>query len=280
MVIRYALPVVFAGMLSLLLSALVLAEKPDAIVQNDLGMTFVRIEPGSFVMGSPKDEPHRNAGETQHRVTLTKAFYIQTTEVTAGQWRQIMGKGLLGMFGRGRGSEPADLPMTRICWFDVQSFLKKINKREEGHYRLPTEAEWEYAARAGTTSIYNWGDGIDCGNAMFANNRHKYNQCRTYVLEHTLPVDGPAPVKSYPPNAWGLYDMHGNVWEWCRDWFGPYPKGEVIDPQGPVKGTHRVRRGGSWFSNAYVCRSANRAYGHPASRLQTTGFRLVWTEAP
>ncbi|MGD9188232.1 MAG: formylglycine-generating enzyme family protein, partial [Desulfobacteraceae bacterium] len=189
MVIRYALPVVFAGMLSLLLSAPVLAEKPDAIVQNDLGMTFVRIEPGSFVMGSPKDEPHRNAGETQHRVTLTRAFYIQTTEVTAGQWRQIMGRGLLGMFGRGRGSEPADLPVTRICWFDVQSFLKKINQREDGRYRLPTEAEWEYAARAGTTSIYNWGDGIDCGNAMFANNRHKYNQCRTYVLEHTLPVD-------------------------------------------------------------------------------------------
>jgi formylglycine-generating enzyme required for sulfatase activity len=278
MSLRYAVRVVFAGMLSLLLPVLALAENPGPIVQNDLGMTFVRIEPGSFVMGSPKDEPYRDDRETQHRVTLTKAYYMQTTEVTAGQWRQIMGKGILGTFLRGRG--PANLPITRVCWHDVESFLIKINKRYDGVYRLPTEAEWEYAARAGTTSMYNWGDRIDCRNAMFANNRRKYDNCRTYNLAHRLPADGPAPVKSYPPNGWGLYDMHGNVWEWCHDWFGPYPAKAVTDPQGPVKGTQRVRRGGSWFGSAHACRSANRAYGHPASRLQTTGFRLVWTAKP
>jgi formylglycine-generating enzyme required for sulfatase activity len=266
-----------ACLIGLTCPATAVAGNTEGRFVNELGMTFVRIEPGSFLMGSPADEPYRDAGETQHRVTLTRAFYMQTTEVTVGQWRSIKGKGMMGWFRRIKG--PDNVPITRICWHDVHTFIDKINRRSKGRYRLPTEAEWEYAARAGTTTVFNWGDRIDCRHAMFGNNKLKNDQCRRYVLSNTLPVDGPVPVKSYPPNAWGLYDMHGNVWEWCQDWFGPYPDHAVTDPRGPSAGTQRVRRGGSWFGKGYTCRSANRAYGHPASRLQTTGFRLVWEAA-
>jgi formylglycine-generating enzyme required for sulfatase activity len=237
---------------------------------NSLGMTFVPIPAGAFVMGSPEDEPDRDPSEDQHRVRIRRPFYMQTTEVTLGQWHALMGKKIL--FGR-KGDE--QMPVTRVSWFDTQAFIKKLNARGEGTYRLPTEAEWEYAARAGTTSAYSWGDAIDCRRAMYANSPMKFDQCVAVHRDQGLPVNDPAPVKSYAPNPWGLFDMHGNVWEWCRDWYGPYPKGPQTDPKGPQNGANRVRRGGSWFGLGYICRSANRAYGHPAQRLRTTGFRLV-----
>lgn len=237
---------------------------------NALGMTFVLIPPGTFTMGSPPGEPFRGSSETQHQVTISKPFYMQTTEFTLKQWQTIMGH-RKSTFRK----VPDNTPVTRVSWFDCVNFIKRLNRLGQGKYRLPTEAEWEYAARAGTSTAYSWGDTIDCDKAMYGNNRLKDTECQQYIKSRGLQIDQPAPVKSYAPNAWGLYDMLGNVWEWCSDWFGKYPKTKVIDPTGPESGSERVRRGGSWFKYGYSCRSANRSFGHPATRYQTTGFRLV-----
>jgi formylglycine-generating enzyme len=240
---------------------------------NSVGMVFTLIPAGTFVMGSAGDDPLREKGETQHQVTISQPFYMQTTEVTLGQWRKVMATGLFGFFKRRKG--PDNLPVSRTCFHDVESFLEKLNALGEGEYRLPTEAQWEYAARAGTQTAYSWGNKIECSKAMFANKKGRFENCTAYARERGLPMDGPAPVKSFAPNPWGLYDMHGNVWEWCQDWFAPYPPGPQKDPMASKKSTHRVRRGGSWFGQGYKCRSANRAFGHPGSRLRNTGFRVV-----
>jgi len=240
------------------------------VLSNTLGMDFVLIKPGSFIMGSPPSEPGHRANEVQHKVTISKPFYLQTTEVTLAQWRKVMGR--RWFFPR---QGPPNGPVTKVSWFDVQDFIAKLNQMDQGKYRLPTEAEWEYACRAGSTTAYTWGDSIDCSRAMFANNELKSRRCVGYVKGRGLPPNSPAPVASYPPNRWGLYDMHGNVWEWVADWWGPYPHAAVTDPQGPGSGTYRVRRGGSWFRGPLRLRSANRNYADPASRYRTTGFRLV-----
>ncbi|MEE9419832.1 MAG: formylglycine-generating enzyme family protein [Desulfatiglandaceae bacterium] len=237
---------------------------------NSLGMEFVLIPAGSFTMGSPTGEPHRNRDEVQHKVTISKPFYMQTTEVTLKQWRALMGR---KFFGRRKGSD--NMPVVKVSWYDCMDFIEKLNSLKEGAYRLPTEAEWEYACRAGSTTAYSWGKGIDCSKAMFSNNTRKSEECIDYIKSKGMAVDRPGPVKSYPPNAWGLYDMHGNVWEWCQDRYGFYPKGAAVDPRGPDSGTDKVRRGGSWFKYGYYCRSANRNWGLPTSRYQTTGFRVV-----
>ncbi len=248
-------------------------EAKDKAFVNSIGMEFVLIPAGTFTMGSPDEETGRDAGEVQHQVTLTQSFYMQTTEVTLGQWRQVMGKSWWNFFSRRKG--PDDLPVSRVCYIDAIDFIQKLNALGEGQYRLPTEAEWEYARRAGTKTAYSWGDWIDCSKAMFANKRGKFERCISYAEINDLPIDGPSPVKSYAPNPWGLYDMHGNLWELCHDWFGAYESSAAVDPKGPSEGMYRVRRGGSWFGDGYKCRSANRAYGHPSSRLRNTGFRVV-----
>jgi formylglycine-generating enzyme required for sulfatase activity len=240
---------------------------------NSIGMEFVLIPSGRFLMGSPSDEPYRNTGEIQHEVTISHPFYLQTTEVTVAQWQNVMGKPWYYFFRRPKCS--GNMPITRIGLYDIRKFIERLNARGEGTYRLPTEAEWEYACRAGGIMTYSWGDRIDCTRAMYANNDHGSDLCIEASRARGLPVNGPAPVQSYPPNAWGLYDMHGNVWEWCQDWFEPYDATPRKDPQGPPSGDMRVRRGGSWFSENYTLRSANRAFGHPANRLNTTGFRVV-----
>lgn len=267
--------------LLLILLAVLLPESASAkenVFVNSLGMEFVRIPAGTFVMGSPTSDPLRDDREVRHTVTLSKAYYMQTTEVTLAQWRKLMGKGLFGLLERRKGIP--QLPVSRICYHDVAVFIKRLNALGEGLYRLPTEAEWEYAARAGTDTAFSWGNQISCDKAMFANKKGRFDNCSGYARKRDLPLDGPAPVKSYPPNAWGLYDMHGNVWEWCQDWYGPYAQGPQNDPQGPPTGDYRVRRGGSWFGEGYKCRSANRAKGHPSSRLRSTGFRLVMVAQP
>lgn len=242
----------------------------EKVFQNSLGMTFVLIPPGKFRMGSPLNELHRDRDEVQHLVTINQPFYIQSTEVTLKQWRTLMGT---GFFGQHKG--PDHIPVTRVSWYDAMEFIKKLNGLKEGFYRLPTEAEWEYACRAGSTTAYGWGDNIDCGKAMYGNNTQRGPQCVDYVKSRGLPVDSPAPVKSYQPNAWGLYDMSGNVWEWCQDWYAKYPAQPVADPVGPQSGSDKVRRGGSWFKYGFYCRSANRNYADPLDRYSTTGFRVV-----
>jgi formylglycine-generating enzyme required for sulfatase activity len=260
-----------AGLILLLIGAgphCAHASEPTQTVRNSLGMTFVLIPAGSFMMGSPSDEPFRDQSEKYHKVHLTRPFYMQTTEVTFGQWRALM-RSFFGL----RWSGPEKMPVTKVSWHDIQKFLKKLNRLGEGYYRLPTEAEWEYTARAGSATAYAWGDSINCSMAMFANSRFGAQDC---IGKHSaLAPDGPAPIQSFAPNNWGVYDMHGNVWELVADWFGPYPAVEVSDPQGPSKGTNRVRRGGSWYGSGYLCRSANRAYSHPGTREVTIGFRLV-----
>jgi formylglycine-generating enzyme required for sulfatase activity len=241
----------------------------DKKFQNSVGMEFALIPAGAFTMGSPMDEPHRNKDEVQHQVAITRPFYIQTTEVTLSQWRALMGKRLLG---RKRGG---DKPVVKVSWYDCMSFVEKLNTLNEGIYRMPTEAEWEYACRAGSQQAFTWGKTSECTRGMYGNNSLKSEECLKYVKSRGLSADGPAPVKSYPPNAWGLYDMHGNVWEWCSDWYGDYPLKKVSDPTGPDSGTEKVRRGGSWFKGGWLCRSANRNFGHPASRYRTLGFRVV-----
>jgi len=238
-------------------------------IRNSLGMEFVLIPAGTFIMGSPSGEAHRNPKELQHKVTITRPFYMQTTEVTLKQWRALMKRRFLGR-RRGKGN----MPVTKVSWYDCMKFIKKLNTLNEGSYRLPTEAEWEYACRAGSRTAYSWGETIDCTRAMYGNS-YGNNQCMDHIRAMGLANNGPAPVKSFPPNAWGLYDMHGNVWEWCQDWYGDYPSGPVVDPKGPNSGDEKVRRGGSWFKYGYSCRSANRAFGRPPTRYTTTGFRLV-----
>jgi formylglycine-generating enzyme required for sulfatase activity len=194
---------------------------------------------------------------------------MQTTEVTVDQWESIMGKKLIG-WRRGAGN----MPITRVSWKDCQKFIKKLNERGEGVFRLPTEAEWEYACRAGTRTAYSWGEDIDCSKAMY-DNEEKTGTCQFYLQSLKISSGKPAPVKTFSPNPWGLYDMHGNVWEWCQDRYGDYNADHVKDPIGPQKGNNRVRRGGSWVSKDYDCRSANRAFSHPSNRINITGFRVV-----
>ncbi len=247
----------------------------DESYRNSLGMDFRLIPAGTFVMGSPQTEPDRKADESPHPVTLSKPFYLQVTEVTLGQWRAVMGR---AFFFRRKGDP--DSPVTRVSWHDAVDFVSELNRMRLGTYRLPSEAEWEYACRAGSRTAFSWGDGAECSRAMFDNNTLRSGKCAGYAKERDLPVHSPAPVKSFAPNAWGLYDMHGNVWEWCQDWYGEYPASQALDPAGPPSGNEKVRRGGSWFGESPLGRSANRNYGHPASRYQTTGFRLVLVKLP
>ncbi len=239
-------------------------------ITNHLGMTFIRVPPGTFQMGSPDSEEHRTTNETQHLVHIRKPFYLQQTEVTLEQWRAVMGK---SWFIRRKGSDQT--PVTRVSFYDVQKFIRKLNKTDSARYRLPSEAEWEYACRAGTTTAYFWGNDIDCSKAMYANNPKKLCDCCGYYRSAGLPVDGPAPVGSFSPNPWGFYDMHGNVWEWCADEYTDDIRTPGVNTYDIFSSRPRVRRGGSWYKYGQFLRSANRTYAHPGARFQTTGFRLV-----
>jgi formylglycine-generating enzyme required for sulfatase activity len=229
---------------------------------NSIGMTFVYIPPGEFMMGSPENEPERYDDEKQHKVKLTKGFYMQTTEVTQGQWKAVTGNN--PSYFKNCGD---NCPVENVSWNDAQEFMKKLSQKEKKEYRLPTETEWEYAARAGTTTAYFWGDRADCSKANYGNGYS--DECKGKNPGETMKVG------SFTPNAYGLYDMHGNVWEWCQDWYGDYASGSVTDPIGPSSGSNRVKRGGSWYDFAQYCRSADRSRVSPGMRGSNLGFRLV-----
>ncbi len=214
------------------------------------GIEFIWCSPGAFMMGSPSTETDRSPDEIQHQVTLTRGFWMGKYEVTQAQWESVMGTNPSYFKGK-------DLPVEQVSWDDVQAFLTKLNQQGKGAFRLPTEAEWEYACRAGTTTAFCFGDApAQLGDYAW------YNQ-NSGGQTH--------PVGQKRPNAWGLYDMHGNVYEWCQDWFGDYPIGAVTDPPGSTSGSDRVNRGGGWNYSPGGCRSAIRYWNSPGYRSHLPG---------
>jgi formylglycine-generating enzyme required for sulfatase activity len=258
------------------------------IFVNAMGIKFVFIEPGTFMMGSPIGEPGRADDEEQHQVTLTQGFYLAVTEVTQGQWRRIMG---------GNPSYFADCgddcPVETVSWDDCQEFIRRLNKSEKtDKYRLPTESEWEYACRAGSkTELYTGPMEVLGGNNAPALGKIAWyggNSCAEYEgavdcsgwPEKQEPCSrcGPHPVAGKMPNAWGLFDMLGNVWEWCQDWYEEkYPAGPVTNPSGPSTGDDRVCRGGSWDGYAAGCRAATRYSEEADYKDRLMGLRLAMT---
>lgn len=215
---------------------------------------FVKIKAGTFLMGSPKNEEGRYDAETEHEVQLTMGFEMQATQITQAQWASIMKNNPSSIIGD-------NLPVTNVSWFDVKEYIKKLNLSQKKYvYRLPTEAEWEYAARAGTVGPrYFYLSNLD-DNAWHHGNA---NNC-------------PHAVATKQPNPWGLYDMIGNIWEWCEDWYGAYPTNMVENPKGPDKGSNRVIRGGSFsFDVAGVLRADFRGFDDPGISYVDVGFRPV-----
>ncbi|HRD68234.1 MAG TPA: SUMF1/EgtB/PvdO family nonheme iron enzyme [Candidatus Competibacter sp.] len=210
------------------------------------------IWPGSFWMGSPKDEHDRLDDELQHEVMLTRGFWLAETACNQALWQAVMGKNPSHFKGERR-------PVEQVSWNEVQKFIARLNGAVPGlGARLPTEAEWEYACRAGTTTPFSFGEDITPEQVNYY-----YRQQETVE------------VASLPANPWGLYEMHGNVWEWCQDWYGDYSQGPAVDPTGPETGEGRVLRGGSWILSGRVARSAYRNHGGPGLRHDYIGFRLA-----
>jgi formylglycine-generating enzyme required for sulfatase activity len=259
--------------------------------------SFVRIEGGTFTMGSPSNEPERRDLEgPQHQVTLS-SFYMGKYQVTHAEYAALMGT-------NPGGYKPKDTnsPVTIVSWYDAVEYCNRLSQKERltpaytidksrsdsnntsssdkvkwlvmlnqnaNGYRLPTEAEWEYACRAGTTTPFSTGNNITTDQANY-DGKKPYNNNATGIYRGTN-----MPVGSFAPNPWGLYDMHGNVWEWCWDWIGLYSSGAQTNPRGPVSGADRVFRGGSNINEGYTLRSAFRTGNNPSVRDSAIGFRLV-----
>ncbi len=226
----------------------------------DLGkgitLQLVLILAGKFQMGSDTSDEDHNDDETQYEANISKPFYLGKYQITQAQWEVVMGYNPSKIKGH-------DLPVTNVSWDDCQKFINNLNADSEEYFRLPTEAEWEFACRAGTNTPFSFGDRIT---TVDANCDYKIRK--------------PLAVGSYEPNSFGLYDMHGNVFEWCRDWYGVYPKRASTDPQGPTNGKDRVMRGGSFCVKASSVRSALRNSGSPNFQSNDLGFRIAQTIGP
>jgi formylglycine-generating enzyme required for sulfatase activity len=242
-------------------------QRPYPFVELELAkgvVTRLRWIPlGRFLMGSPDDETGRWQNEgPQHWVTLSRGFWLADAPCTQAEWKVVMGTDPSDFKG-------GDLPVERVSWEECQEFCGRLRSRFPGlEARLPTEAEWEYACRAGTTNSYN--DGSACTEV----------EGKDPALEKLGWFDRNTGEKTHPvrqkeANRWGLYDMHGNVWEWCEDWFDGYNAGDQVDPAGPASGSLRAVRGGSWYNYARGCRSASRSWRHLGVRFHNVGFRLA-----
>ena len=249
------------------------------VERPDVPDGYVLVEGGTFRMGSPSSEDDRDGDEKQHSVTVG-SFYMKATEVTQKEWRAVMGSNP----SRFKGD---DRPVERVSWFDAVKYCNALSKREgltpvyringesvtanwsADGYRLPTEAEWEYAARGGTTTAFHYGNSLNSRQANFDGNYPYGGASKGVYRGQTMPVG------SFSPNANGLYDMHGNVWEWCWDWYGDYSSGSQRDPGGPSSGSSRVNRGGGWHDYGRDLRSANRDYISSGNSNYNLGFRPV-----
>ncbi len=281
--VRYAFPRLRFGFVCLLLStfaAVSVAQEGDKVITNSIGMKLAPIPAGKFVMGSPAAETERDPEELQHEVTISKAFYMGVYEVTQKQYEKVMAKNP-SFFKR----VDSDMPVDQARWSEAADFCNRLSdfgdeKKAGRIYRLPTEAEWEYACRAGTKTIFHFGDTLSSKQANF-DGRFPYGDAAKGPN-----LQKPAKVGSYEPNAWGLYDMHGNVAEWCSDWYDPnyYKNSAKVDPKGPEKGVmstnfakdfFRVLRGGCWLDEGRACRAAHRFRLQPVEGYRWAGFRVV-----
>ncbi len=271
--------------------------KQDEVIENSIKMKLVYIAPGKFEMGAPKEENHSGDGgvETLRQVTLTNGFYLGAFEVTQSEFQQVLDRNPAQHSKDGKcasdveGQDTSKFPVENVTWFDAVEFCNALSKREnlteyytldevkrdDGAiksgkvtvkgglgYRLPTEAEWEYACRAGTKTPFHFGEKLDGDEANIKG--------KAVYLFRTCPVG------SYAPNKLGLYDMHGNVMEWCHDWFED-KEGDAVDPQGPDSGEARILRGGGFYNGARNCRCAARPYTQPDYRGPNAGLRVART---
>jgi formylglycine-generating enzyme required for sulfatase activity len=245
------------------------SQEPAGKITNSIGMELVLIPAGEFSMGSPDTEEDHEEDEMQHRVKLTRPFYMGVYEVTQAEYEQVMGHNPSYFSSAGAGADQVQgnmtdrFPVEQVSWEQAVVLCAALSRKEGQRYRLPTEAEWEYACRAGSTWTYSTAAVPDSELGFVAN------------WHNTL--DRTTDVGSYAVNAFGLYDMHGNVEEWCQDWYGKdyYAKSPQQDPDGPETGESRVIRGGSWHLELVNCRSPGRAYRAPTDRDNTNGFRVV-----
>jgi formylglycine-generating enzyme required for sulfatase activity len=227
------------------------------------GIEFIRVPAGSFTMGTPQTEAGREAQETEHRVTLSRAFYLGKYEVTQAQWTTVMGA---------NPSQFADCgpscPVERVSFQDVEEFISRLNARGDGGYRLPTEAEWEYACRAGGSQPFGHSSSLSSRDANI-DGEFPYDAPRGGARNRTTRVG------YFAANGWGFFDMSGNVWEWTADWYCPYPADGAIDPVGSCQSDYRVIRGGSWKFDGNSARCGLRYTHRPQDRGPSLGFRVA-----
>jgi formylglycine-generating enzyme required for sulfatase activity len=264
----------------------VAAQGPAKEITNSIGMKLVRIPAGKFMMGSPAKEAERDSEELQHEVEISKPFYMGAHEVTQGQFEKVPLAGKVNPHFRDGG----EFPMEQVRWPQAAEFCRRLSampeEKDAGRvYRLPTEAEWEYAARAGTKTVFHFGNALSSKDANFNGTFPFGDAVKGPFLKKT------AKVGAYAANAWGLHDMHGNVAEWCSDFYDPdyYKNSPNKDPQGPENGVvktdfgedfYRVVRGGCWLDEARACRSAYRFRLQSAEAYRWVGFRVVCEVKP
>ena len=253
---------------------LVVDGTPTSHTVPSISMDMIFCPPGTFTMGSPSNEAGRGSDETQHQVTLTNGFYLGKYEVTQAQYETVMTGNSEGLNVKpSQWPNNYNRPVERVSWNDVQVFLTRLNDMEQTagrlpagwKYVLPTEAQWEYACRAGTTTAYSWGNDINSTRANY-----NWDGGATSGVDFRQTRD----VGMYDPNPWGFFDMHGNVWEWVHDWKANYPGGTQNNPEGPASGSSRIKRGGSWIYGGAYLRSARRGSNPPSYRLDSLGFRV------